>query len=119
MSRLQSALRCLERAPASWVPHPSAGGLLLSAVLLSLARAAPELLPWQCGRGDKRTPKGKRKAQSNGACGRLRELSVCGLRRGSSQPAFSTAGKCRPKSDNDRPKLPTERESPPPPAPPL
>lgn len=38
-----------------------------AALLLRRAPAAVSAVEWQCGRGDRRTEKGKRKAHSNGA----------------------------------------------------
>jgi len=95
------AFRVLSRCPAPPVE------LQAAALFAYVARLKPGVL--ECGRGDRRTEKGKRKAQSNGVRRAVHAV----------QHSRVYAGKCRPKSDAARPKLPTLQEQPERPAPPL
>ena len=72
-SRLASSMSASLARVALQSSPPAASALVisLSALLQRSSLAAPLGAEWQCGRGDRRTEKGKRKAQSNGeSCAR-------------------------------------------------
>jgi hypothetical protein len=97
---------------------PSLTYLFLGAPTVALLPPPPsDCAAFECGRGDKRTLKGKRKAQSTGthAPGLVCVLSL------SCADSYQRvcAGKCRPKSSSAKPRLPTQMDEAPHPAPPL